>query len=365
MGKSYSIFDGHVHTHGGFGVDGFLRNAADHISAAGIDGANLICVKHGRSACITEADALVAKAMYPEKFTIYGHTVFLIPGFDGTPEGVARQAQELLDAGFDGVKLADGNGGNVPLDSEIFDPLFSVLEKNDAPILYHVATTPWFPPRRTWQKNHYPVENPPFLQYQGPMDDDHPARDGLPREVLLRKFEEMNRILARHPKLKLTLPHFYFMSDDLARCAAFLDAHPAVNIDLTPCPEIYYNLSQTPKESRDFLCSYSHRINFGTDNDTSSDPMTVVMLIRRFLEGSDTFFAARWGFDVKGLSLPKETLENLYWNTFRSVRREHSFNSKKAAEYCEKLYERVSTFSELPEENKGEILDCARRLRGL
>ncbi len=365
MGFNKGIFDGHVHTHGGFGVDSYLRNVTDHLSAGGLDGENLICVKHGRSACITEADALVARALHPDKFTIYGHPVFLIPGFDGTPEGVAEQAKDMLEGGFDGIKLADGNGGDAPLDSEIFDPLFSMLERFDAPLLYHVATTPWFPARRTFQKNHFPVENPPFLMYQKGIDDDHPARDGLPREILNRKFGEMDRILARHPKLKLTLPHFYFLSDDLDRCAAFLDSHPAVGIDLTPCPEIYYNLSQNPAKSRDFLCAYSSRINFGTDNDTSSDPLTTVTLMRQFLESDDTFFAVRWGFDMTGVNLPQDALENIYKNTFFRVQREHSFDTRKAADYCEKIYETVKDFSELPEENKQEVRDCAKRLRSL
>lgn len=366
MGLQQGIFDGHVHTHGGFGVDGFLRNVTDHLSAGGLDGENLICVKHGRSACITEADALVAKALYPDRFTIYGHPAFLISGFDGSPEGVARQTADMLDAGFDGIKLADGNGGeNVPLDSEIFDPLFSELEKKNAPLLYHVATTPDFPPRRTFQKNHFPVENPPFLQYQKGVDDDVPAHPGLPREILYRKFGEIDRILARHPKLKLTLPHFYFMSDDLTRLSAFLDSHPRVNIDLTPCPEIYYNLSQYPDKARDFLCTYRSRVNFGTDNDTSSDPLVPIILIRQFLETGDTFFAARWGFDVTGVNLPHDVLADIYKNTFLSVQREHTLRGNAAGEYCEKLYETVKDFPELPAPNKDEILDCARRLKNL
>ncbi|MDD6678792.1 MAG: amidohydrolase family protein [Firmicutes bacterium] len=366
MGFNHGIIDGHVHTHGGFGVDGYLRNVTDHLSASGLDGENLICVKHGRSACITEADALVARAMFPHQYTIYGHPVFLIPGFDGTPEGVARQAKDMLEAGFDGIKLADGNGGEKePLDSGIFDPLFSTLEHYDAPLLYHVATTPVFPPRRTFQKNRFPVENPPFLLYQKGIDDDHPARDGLPREILHRKFAEMDRILARHPKLKLTLPHFYFMSDDLDRLSAFLDSHPRVNIDLTPCPEIYYNLSRNPGKSREFLCDYRNRVNFGTDNDTSSDPLVPIMLMRRFLETDDTFFAVRWGFDMTGVKLPREVLADIYRNTFLSIQREHRLDSGKAADYCEKIYDTVKDFTELPEENKQEVLECARRLRSL
>ena len=366
MGFNHGIIDGHVHTHGGFGVDGYLRNVTDHLSASGLDGENLICVKHGRSACITEADALVARALYPDKFTIYGHPVFLIPGFDGTPEGVAQQVRDMLDAGFNGIKLADGNGGkDEPLDSAIFDPMFSAIEAANAPLLYHVATTPVFPPRRAFQKNHFPVENPPSLMYRKGIDDDHPARDGLPREILNRKFAEMDRILARHPSLKLTLPHFYFMSDDTDRLAAFLDSHPAVNIDITPCAEIYYNLSQNPQKSRDFLCAYSKRVNFGTDNDTSSDPMAHIMLIRQFLETDDTFYAVRWGFDVKGVKLPQEVLDDIYHNTFRSVQRAYTFDTKKAADYCEKIYDTVKDFDELPAENKEEVLDCAKRLRAM
>ena len=68
MRFNQGIVDVHVHVHGGCGVDNFLRNTRDHISTSGVDMENLLCVKTGPSACITETQALLAKAVYPGKF---------------------------------------------------------------------------------------------------------------------------------------------------------------------------------------------------------------------------------------------------------------------------------------------------------
>ena len=148
------IFDGHIHTHGGCGVDHYLRNIHDSLSAGGVDGQNLLCVRLASSNCMTDTEALLAKALNPGKITVHCNPTFQIDAYDTTPEGVAAQVQDFIDAGADGVKLADGNAGpDVPLDSPVFDPMFDLMEKTGFPLLYHVGTTPYYPARRTYQKN--------------------------------------------------------------------------------------------------------------------------------------------------------------------------------------------------------------------
>ena len=98
MKLNEGIIDVHVHAHGGCTVDGFLRNALDHISAAGVDKENLLCVKHGRSACVTEPNAILAKALYPDKFSVMGNPTFVIEEFGTDAAGAAAQVQDFLDA---------------------------------------------------------------------------------------------------------------------------------------------------------------------------------------------------------------------------------------------------------------------------
>ena len=81
MRHNQGIWDAHVHTHGGCTVDGYLRNGRDNLSASGLDGMNLLCVRHGRSACITDAEALLLKALLPGRFTVYCTPAFQIEEF--------------------------------------------------------------------------------------------------------------------------------------------------------------------------------------------------------------------------------------------------------------------------------------------
>lgn len=364
MKMNEGIIDVHVHAHGGCTVDGFIRNALDHINAAGVDKENLLCVKHGRSACVTEPNALLVKAMYPDRFSVLGNPTFIIPEFGIDADGAAGQVQDFIDAGIDGVKMADINADGRPLDHEIFDKMFSVLEKNDAPMLYHVGSYFYFPYRRRFIKNHNHVENPPFLTYQGPMDDDDDERiDEDMHKLNLEKYKQIENVLDKHKDLKLILPHMLCHADDLDDLADIMDRHPNMCIDLTPCDQIYYYLSLKPKKSRDFICDYRKRILFGTDNTIEMDPLMVIALERAFLETDDTFFSTAWGFDIRGVNVPKEVREDIYRNNYNRLFLNKPINTNRAAEYCDKLYDIISTLTETPKDNLEETRECARRLR--
>jgi hypothetical protein len=155
------------------------------------------------------------------------------------------------------------------------------------------------------------------------------------------------------------------MSNDLDRLADFLNRHPLINVDLTPCNEIYYFLSQDPKRSRDFICEYSDRIIFGTDNTVELAPMETLINMRRFLEGDEKFYAPQWGFDVQGIELPREVLTKIYSTNFRARGETKPLNPKKAAEYCDFLYDLVRDFEEMGDTAKEDVLECARRFRAM
>jgi predicted TIM-barrel fold metal-dependent hydrolase len=359
------IFDAHLHTHGGCGVDAYLRNGIDNLSAAGIDGANLLCVKHGRSSCMTDPEALLLKAMVPGKFTVYFHPAIDFEGFDNSPDGLRRQVQSFINAGADGVKIADGNFKK-PIDSPEYTPMFSLIEETGFPVTFHNGSTIKIPPRRVFAKNRYAKELPPFMLYQPGKDDDAGEQPGAPKEYNETRYAQIENLLNRHPNARITFPHMLYMSDDLGRLSSFLDRHPSVNVDLTPVPEIYYHFAQNVKRAREFLVAYQDRVFLGTDNDTESDPLPVIINFRRFFESDETFFVPRYGFDMKGLApFPEEARKKIYRESFLRMCDPKPLNPKKAAVYCESMYEQVRGFSELPEPNKEEILEVAKRLKAM
>ena len=367
MRHNQGIWDAHVHTHGGCTVDGYLRNGRDNLSASGLDGMNLLCVRHGRSACISDAEALLLKALLPGRFTVYCNPAFQIEEFGSDAEGLFKQILGFAEAGADGVKLGDGEAGeNVNLDSPLYDAIFSALEKTDLPALFHVGAAPYIPARRYFQKNKYPVAGPPWMVYTGKQDDDQEATSRISRENLAERHQQIDNLLSRHPNARVTFAHFFFKADDLDGMADFLNRYPNIRIDIPPCSDLYYHLSQTPKRSRDFFETYSDRLIFGTDNEMELDPVLQISLIRQFLETDETFFSVKYGFDITGIApLQKETLKKIYCDNFRKMVPGTAVNAKKAASYCEYLYETVKEFAEMPKENALEVLEVARRFQAM
>ena len=358
------IIDAHVHAHGGCTVDGFLKNSLDHISAAGIDKENLLCVKHGRSACLTEAPALLAKVLYPEKFSVLGNPTFMIPEFGVDAAGGAAQVQDFIDAGIDGVKMADANTDGRPLDHQLFDNMFSVLEKEGAPIIYHVGTYALSPYKRTFAKNHNHVENPPFLTYQAGIDDDKPEIWNEEfQKANIKKWSELENILTKHPDLHFIAPHMLCHADNLDDLSGIMDRHPNLCLDITPCDQIYYYFSKDTEHAKDFIETYQDRILFGTDNTIELDPFYTIALMRAILETDETIFSVNWGFDIKGLNLPKEILSKIYRDNYLRLFPEKPINKERAAKYCEKLYDIVRNQTETPADNLAEALECAKRIR--
>ena len=162
--------------------------------------------------------------------------------------------------------------------------------------------------------------------------------------------EQIERVLRRHSLLRVTFAHMYFMSDELDGLADLLDRHPNVTVDLTPCHEIYYNFSRDPKRSREFLCT------------TEMDPAGTISMIRTFMETDESTFLPAWGIDVSGVSpLPKEVLERIYRKNFFRSCTPQTVYPKKAAAFCEKLYDTLRSYPEVSQDKLDEVLEASGR----
>ncbi len=367
MRFNHGIIDAHVHGHGGPGVDQFLRNAHDHYMASGLDMECILSVRHGRSGCITDAEALLMKAEMPDWFRIYCNPAWRIEGFDGSPEGVREQIRLLTEAGSDGVKLGDGESGfDVTRDDPMYDPLFTYCEENNVPVLYHVGGAVTIPARRVIQKSHEFVEGPPWLRYTEGVDDDKPAKDNVPLKVMENKWDEVDRMLQKHPRLKVTFAHFLFLYEHFDRLSALFDKYPCMKVDLTPCFDIYYSLSKHPEKAREFICDYKDRFIFGTDNEMEQDPIPHLIYQRAFLETDEPFFSIKWGVDLHGIRLPEDVLKLIYKNNYlERVDMGRKVDPVKAAEYADWLYDTVRDFPELPETHKAQVREVAARFRAM
>lgn len=237
-------------------------------------------------------------------------------------DALAGQIDTLEAIGFDGLKLIEGKPMvrkllGLPLDGPEYAGLWASLEERAMPVVLHLAD-----PEEFWDADLCPD----WARAQDWYYDDgtYPLKEDL--------YAEIDRVLQRHPRLKLILAHFYFLSADLRRAGAFLDAHPGVCFDLTPGVEMYLNFARGLDAARDFFIRYQDRLIYGTDIGASAialDPaqgldraesLGRAWVVRHFLEGDEAFSApesvGHWlGMDTgafHGIALPPPVLAQIY-----------------------------------------------------
>ena len=228
-----------------------------------------------------------------------------------------RQLQHLIDIGCDGMKLLVGKPDRrkavgVPLDHEIFRPMLDLAERAQFPVLWHVGDPPEF-----WSEQTVPL----WARQRGWWYDaaTHPSKAQIEAEIA--------GVFRRHPRLRLILPHFFFLSDRLDDAAKLLESYPSYMLDLAPGVEMYHNLSARRDDARAFFQRFADRIIFGTDFGLPFGwGRDRGMMIRRFLETDEAFDVPEDPAmtpdprpPLRGLALPREVLELIYAKNFRRV----------------------------------------------
>ncbi len=228
---------------------------------------------------------LWAKKRHPDKVFAFGAWNHLDApqGRHPAPAALAGQVRELAATGVDGWKILESKPDmrretGEALDGPCYAEAFAALAELDLPVLWHVAD-----PEEFWD----PARTPAWaLARNWGYGPDFPA----PQAILA----EAERVLDRHPRLRVVFAHFLFMSADLDRAARFLAAHPRAGIDLAPGIECFYNLSRDRDRAREFFIRHADRIFFGTDAGLiRGAPLAAVearfRLVLRFLATADTF----------------------------------------------------------------------------
>jgi predicted TIM-barrel fold metal-dependent hydrolase len=278
------------------------------VSIAGTDRNRLAETASGFSENIA---VLLAKALNPGRVYAYGGLYYNIPGTENTALDLAAQAQRLIAAGCDGIKMLEGKPstrkwhGNLQLDAPLYADFFAYLEAEQIPIVLHVND-----PEDFW------FNTSPGLVAKGwAYDETFPTNEEI--------YTEVEHVLARHPRLRVTLAHFYFLSANRDRAARFLDRWPSTSFDLTPGFEMYRNFSQDPAGWRAFFTHYADRILLGTDiyaqpvttDAHTADACALIGEVRTFLETAAPF-PAKYGWTNYGLSLDRDALEYIYHRNF-------------------------------------------------
>jgi len=324
--EDYQIVDGHVHFRGLEWTEPLL----DLMEAVPLACINLVSTPNPDT-INQNADQIYLKTRYPGRFYASGGLDYVQVAGQGAMDDPARrsallgaQVRKLKAIGFDGLKLIDGKPTarqryGLPFDSPAYEGMWAALEELQFPCVCHVAD-----PETFWDRDRIPDWALANGWFYG--EGAYPSKEGL--------YSEIDRVLERHPSLRIIFAHFYFLSADLERAARFLDAHPTVCFDITPGAEMYNNLTRQYDAARAFFTTYQDRIVYGTDTSTRGiaqggieHALAKARYVRAFLEGEEPFTPSplipHWLEDdleaIRPLALPEETLVKIYHANFERL----------------------------------------------
>ena len=222
-------------------------------------------------------------------------------------EDYLTQLKKGLEMGFEGLKVLESHPSvQKPLGfrmcDEQFDEAFKFAEETGVPVLMHVAD-----PEESWDIN--TVDNYALT---------HGRFYGLPGFLTKEEFyEDVEKILEKHPNLKVIFAHFYFMSADFKRATAIFEKYPNVCFDLTPGKEMYENFGKDLDNWKVFFERFADRLYYGTDvNDTAAFNYhsTLYTLVSTALNSAEPFV---WGkYNCAGLGLSEDAKNKIMSENF-------------------------------------------------
>jgi predicted TIM-barrel fold metal-dependent hydrolase len=206
------------------------------------------------------------------------------------------------------------------LDSSLYEPYWAWMEASQFPITLHMAD-----PLRFWDPSRAGLE---AWSYVG---DNYPTREDM--------YAETERLLTRHPRLRVIFAHLLFFWDDLPRAARWLETYPSIMLDLAPGVAGYIQLGEDREAARAFFLQYQDRVIYGTDVGTgpvlnANTPFVPAIesaqawLVRAFLEtdwdmplpsGVGAVTNQFVGKRLRGIALPLDALGKVYWRNYEST----------------------------------------------
>lgn len=340
------IIDGHIH----YPHYDYADALMSILAGAGIDKLAVVCTPHDKRLSLVP-DALHLKGLYPDQVYVFGgldiSPLFMAPDIAG--EAFANYVDVLSEMGVDGIKMIEGKAEmrkRLPIpdfDDSVYAPYWAKLAEHQIPLIFHVND-----PEEFWDAENIPQWAREMGWYYG--DGSYIDNEAQYRQVL--------NVLDRHPDLKVTFAHFFFLSAQLERLGEYLNRYPNMHIDLTPGIEMYFNFAADPQKTRDFFLQYQDRIVYGTDigarallADTGAgieaeESLARIEVVRGFLEYEGPFQLTHEGFlfggpeaSFFGIKLPDDVLDKIYFRNFERLAgtTPKPLNHQAIVEECQRL----------------------------
>lgn len=316
-----AIIDGHIH----FRDIRWTEEIGQLMARVPLRAINLVSTPNMQTVN-QNAELIYLKHRYSGRFYLSGGLDLMQVAAepDRMSELLAAQVHTLKQIGFDGLKIIEGKPTarqrtNIPLDAPQYEGMWAALEALNMPVVWHVAD-----PEEFWDAERVPDWARQHGWFYG--------QGGFPTKEAL--YAEVDHVLERHPRLKVSFAHFYFLAADLERAGRFLDAHPTVCFDITPGSEMYNHFTRNDEAARAFFQRYRDRLVYGTDIHTGlfaeqgvDGALPLAWFVRTFLETAAPFTPppsiAHWLEPdleaIRPLALPREVLAQIYHANFQRL----------------------------------------------
>jgi predicted TIM-barrel fold metal-dependent hydrolase len=207
-----------------------------------------------------------------------------------------------------GMELRDAKGRYLLPDDDAFAAVFDGLARRGTTVYAHIAE-----PIAAWEP--LDPKSPDYDYYKNAPAWHVHGRPGLPskREIL----EARDRLLARHPTLRVVGCHLGSMEEDVDAIALRLERYPNFVVDTAA--RVRHLTLQPRAKVRAFLVKYQDRVLYGTDMGIMPGQDAVATARRLEAEyARDWAYFATGGtvdFDgrkVEGLALPEPVLRRIF-----------------------------------------------------
>ena len=255
------------------------------------------------------------KTNYPKRFIVFANIDFRRIGEDGWGEKAAKQLEEDVKNGANGLKIYkslgfsvnDINGKRVKIDDPRLDPVWKKAGELKIPVIIHTAD-----PKPFWQ----PMDslNERWLELATHPNRKRSDNGPAPWDTLIA---EQHRMFKKHSRTTFIAAHFDWYPNDLAKLGQLLDKMPNVVVEFGA---VIAELGRQPRMAKQFFTKYQDRILFGKDSWVPEEYATYF----RVLETEDEYFPyhkkyhAFWA--MYGMGLPDNILKKVYYkNALRII----------------------------------------------
>ena len=303
--------DSHIHME--INDYGKFESMLDYMSELGVTDTAILCLENylgcDRANMFT---ALYFKTHYKKiNIRVFG-SLYEFDIYKDIP--FETQLKRMMDMGCDGIKLMNmkpdvhkalGRGIN----DLSYEPMFDLLEKTQFPVVLHAAD-----PEEFWgtPEGMLPGQVAAGWCYG---DGTYPSYKQI--------YDEVYEVLDRHPKLNITIAHFFFLSNNMTEAVRIMEKYPNLHLDLTPGHEMYLGFSKNIPAWREFFKKYQDRILFGTDSTTTrGNDITYkkYALVAQALTYDENEFPIPRNpeLKVRGLHLERDIIEKIGYKNFIS-----------------------------------------------